>query len=263
MSKVAIITGGSSGIGRETAILFQSKGYIVYEFSRRHIPTHGIKHVSVDVSNKTSVINGVNSVLDAEGKIDVLVTNAGMGIAGAVEHTETIEMQKIFDVNVFGTVNCINAVIPAMRQNGGGKIVCISSVASVASIPFQTFYSMSKSAVNSLVLALRNELKPFNIKVCAVMPGDVKTGFTQARETSKIGSENYGSRISRSISQMEHDEQNGMSPIRIAKKVFSLAEKKNPKPLSSLGFVYKLICVLLKVLPTRLANAIVGMIYAK
>jgi short-subunit dehydrogenase len=77
-----------------------------------------------------------------------------MGIAGAVEHTETNEMQKIFDVNVFGTVNCINAVIPAMRQNGGGKIVCISSVASVASIPFQTFYSMSKSAVNSLVLVL-------------------------------------------------------------------------------------------------------------
>ena len=263
MNKVVVITGGSSGIGRETASYFCKNGYKVYELSRREIVLDGVTHITADVTDATSICAAIDSIISKEGKIDVLVANAGMGISGAVESTTPTEVKKIFSVNVFGVVNTINAVIPYMRKNGGGKIICTSSVAGVVSIPFQTFYSMTKSSVNSLVLGLRNELKPFNIKVAAVMPGDVKTGFTDAREKSITNLSEYNGRVERSVQQMEKDEQSGMPPILIAKKIYSLANKKSPKPLSTVGIGYKLICMLIKLLPSSLSNKIVGIIYAK
>lgn len=263
MKRVVVITGGSSGIGKATAKYFLDKGFSVYELSRSGVSQDRIVHIDADVTDEASVKRAVEQVAVSEGQIDVLVANAGMGISGAVEYTEAQDFKKIFDVNVFGTVNVINATLPYMRERRQGKIVCVSSVASVVSIPFQTFYSMTKSSVNSLVLGLRNELKPFNVKVCAVMPGDVKTGFTDAREKSTAPAPEYAERVERSVMQMERDERTGMNPKRIAKKIYSLANKRNPKPLSSVGISYKLICTLVKLLPTSLANKIVGMIYAK
>lgn len=263
MKKIAIITGGSSGIGLATAQYFLSKGYAVYELSRRDSDNAGVIHMYADVTAPDSVQNAIDFVIAKEGKIDVLVANAGMGISGAVEGTDITDVKKIFDVNVFGMINSINAVVPFMRRNGGGKIVCVSSVASFASIPFQTFYSMTKSSVNSLVLGLRNELKPFNIKVCAVMPGDVKTGFTDAREKSTASLPEYEGRIERSVAQMEHDERSGMEPERIARRIYKQANGKNPKPLISVGAGYRLICALIKILPSSFANWIVGLIYSK
>lgn len=263
MAKVVVITGGSSGIGRATAEYYVQSGYRVYELSRHGENQDGITHLTCDVTSKDSVGDAISSVLSAEKKIDVLVCNAGMGISGAVEFTTEEELKKIFNVNLFGVVNTINAVIPSMRKNGGGNIVCVSSVAGMLSIPFQTFYSATKSAVNSLVLGLRNELNPFKIKICAVMPGDVKTGFTAAREKSSLGREFYGDRIERAVSGMERDEEKGMSPKRIAKKIFRLGESKHPKPLSTVGFGYKAICILVKLLPYSLVNKIVGWLYSK
>jgi len=114
---------------------------------------------------------------------------------------------------------------------------------------------------NTLTMALANELRPFDISVCAVMPGDVKTGFTAAREKNQSGSELYGGIIEKSVSTMEKDEQNGMSPDRIARKVYAMAQKKHPKPLCTVGLSYKLIAFLAKVLPASVINRLIGMIY--
>lgn len=135
-------------------------------------------------------------------------------------------------------------------------------MAAELSIPFQAFYSASKSAVNSLTLALANELRPFNISVCAFMPGDVKTAFTAQREKQECGAEVYGETIKKSIERMEKDEQNGMSPEKIADAVFALSRKKHPKPLSTTGASYKCFAVLSKVLPMSAVNRIVGLIYS-
>ena len=148
-----------------------------------------------------------------------------------------------------------------MRAQKSGHIVNISSVAAPLAIPFQSFYSATKSATNSLTLALRNEVKPFGIKVCAILPGDVKTGFTAARRKSCAGAEVYGAAIDRAVAVMEHDEQNGMPPELVAKAVLRAANAQNPKPLATVGFQYQLFVVLSKLLPARLTNALVGMIY--
>ena len=260
--RTVIVTGASSGIGLATAKLFARSGDKVYDFSRSGCDNDGIFHITCDVTDEESVRNAVSAVIEKEGRIDVLVNNAGFGISGAAENTDTAKARKQFDVNFFGTFNVSKAVIPFMRDRRSGVIINISSMAAPLAIPFQLFYSASKSAINSLTLALANEVRPFGIKVCAVMPGDVKTGFTAARE--KDGDSGvYASVLSKSVSTMEHDEENGMSPDEIAKAVFKLSLKKNPKPLSTVGFQYKAFAVLAKALPTRAVNYIIGQLYAK
>ena len=245
--KVAVVTGASSGIGKECAKIFNENGYTVYSLSRHGKDEDGILNVTCDVTDEEQVSSAFKVIFEKEGRIDVLVNNAGLDV----------------DVNFFGCFVCCKAVCEYMRKNGGGKIINISSMAAPLSIPFQAFYSASKSAVNSLTLALANELRPFNISVCAFMPGDVKTAFTAQREKETDGEELYGSRIQRSIEQMEKDEQNGMSPKKIAKAVFALSQKKHPKPLSTTGANYKLFAFLSKILPARTVNGLVGMIYSK
>lgn len=148
-----------------------------------------------------------------------------------------------------------------MRKNGGGRIINISSLAAELSIPFQAFYSASKAAVNSLTLALANELRPFHISVCALMPGDVKTGFTDAREKQEEDGGVYADVIKKSVATMENDERNGMPAEKIAEAVLLLAEKKKVKPLSTKGAKYKFFAVLAKLLPASAVNRMVGMLY--
>ncbi len=258
---VAVVTGGSSGIGKAACALLRDGGFDVYELSRSGKSEDGIKHITADITDEKNVDAALKKVVDEAGGIDLLVNNAGMGISGAVEFTELSAAKKIFDVNFFGTLICIKAALPYLRKSKSGRIVNLSSVAAPVAIPFQSFYSATKSAVNSLTLALRNEVKPFGIKVCAVMPGDAKTGFTDAREKNTAGAELYGKAIERAVTAMEKDERNGMSPERVAKVVYRAATAKNPKPLYTAGGVYKLFVFLTKVLPTRLFNWIVGKVY--
>lgn len=259
--KIAIVTGASSGIGLETAKLFSKNGYKVYALSRRGGQDKDLIHLCCDVTDKSQVEETFKKIFQDEGKIDVLVNNAGFGISGAIEFTDEEQAKKQFDVNFFGCFNCCKAVVPYMRKLKSGKIINVSSMAAILSIPFQGFYSASKSAINSLTLALANELRPFGITVCALMPGDVKTGFTAVREKETAGEEVYGETIKKSIATMEHDEQNGMSAAQIAEAIYKLSEKKNPKPISTTGAQYRIFAVLTKVLPTSLANKIVSMIY--
>lgn len=261
--KVALVTGGSSGIGKAVCEKLAKEGYVVYELSRRDRESQpNIRHISCDVTDEVAVKQSVEQIISEMSKIDLLVNNAGFGISGAVEFTNIEEAKKLFDVNFFGNVIVTSAVAKHMRKNECGKIINISSVAGDLSIPFQSFYSAGKAAINSLTLALRNELKEFNVQVCALMPGDVHTGFTEVRQKSVLGDDVYGGKISRAVSVMEHDELNGMKPQKLADKVFKLAEKKRLKPFYTCGFKYGLFLFLAKILPRSLSNFIVGKIYS-
>ena len=263
MSKVAVVTGGTSGIGKATALALKDAGYTVYELSRRVEGVAGLRHISADITDETAVERAVAQVLDEAGQIDVLVNNAGFGISGAVEFTAAAEAQKLFDVNFFGMVRMNRAVIPVMRRQGFGRIVNLSSVAAPIAIPFQAYYSATKAAVNAYTAALANELRPYGVTVCAVMPGDICTGFTAAREKNRAGDEEYGGRIARSVAVMEHDEQNGMDPAVAGRFIARVAQKKSVAPVYTIGFTYKLFTFLVRILPGRFLNWLVGLLYAK
>lgn len=260
---VAIVTGGSSGIGRSTATALRQMGCIVYEFSRRNNPIDGVRHVGVDVTDEECVRVAVDQIIAESNAIDVVVNCAGNGISGAVEFTNLMDAKSQFEVNFFGMVNMNRAVLPYMREQGSGRIVNISSVAAVAHIPFQTYYSASKAAIESYTCCLSNEVKPFGISVTCVQPGDIATGFTDARRKSAVGDDIYSGRISRSVAGMEKDERNGMKPEYAGKYIAKIALKKCVKPIYTLGLGYKCLSVLCRLLPCRLRNWIVGILYAR
>lgn len=261
-ARVAAVTGGSGGIGLATAKLLADKGYIVYCLSRTPPPDGRLRFLATDVAQEKEVEAAFCEIEKAQGRLDVLVSNAGMGVSGPIECTSLADARRQFDVNVFGLHACARHAVPLLRKTGGGAIVVTSSVAALFSIPFQGFYSASKFALNALTLALRSELAHFGIRVAAVMPGDVRTGFTDAR-VKEQGGDVYGARVGASVAVMERDERQGMDPLRIAKKIVSLAEAKNPKPLSTVGLQYKLFCFFGKVLPTRFISCLVSKLYIK
>ncbi len=260
--QVAIVTGGSSGIGACVVKELYKSGFKVYDFSRRdEIKALGTR-IKTDVTDFKVVENSVKKVFDMEGRIDLLVNCAGFGISGAIEFTEEAEAKKQLDVNFFGMTNVCRAVLPYMRAANKGRIINISSVAAICSIPFQAYYSVSKSAINTYTAALANEVHPYGITATAIMPGDIKTNFTTLREKSFKGDEEYGNRISNSVNKMEKDEINGMSPEVAGKYICKIAMKNRVKPLYAIGFSYKAVCVLVKLLPCRIANYLLRKLYA-
>lgn len=263
MNKVAVVTGGSGGIGRCTADALRRAGCTVYEFSRHEMPSEGIAHITADITDAAQVKAAVAEVAAREGRIDILVNNAGFGISGAAELTASADAHAQLELNLFGMDNVTKAVIPVMREQGGGRIVCLSSIAGILPIPFQLWYSVSKAAINAYVLALANEVRPFGVSVCAVMPGDISSGFTAARKKNGDGDTIYNGRIGRSVARMEHDERTGMSPAAAGAYIAKVAMKRGGKPLYALGFAYKAAACAAKLLPRRLSNVIIGLIYAK
>ena len=146
--RIVLITGASGGIGLAAAKLFFAKGDRVYGLSRRPCPEEGIESICADVTDEAAVRNAIKTVVSREGRLDVLICNAGFGISGAVEFTAYADAKRQFDVNFFGTSNCIRAALPEMRRQGSGMIIVTSSVAGMLSIPFQAYYSASKAALN-------------------------------------------------------------------------------------------------------------------
>lgn len=260
MEKVLILTGGSSGIGKATVELFAQKGYKVYELSRHGENRERITHINCDVTNPDDCKAAVQQVISESGRVDLLISNAGMGISGAVEFTDINDAKRQFDVNFFGSVNIAQAVLPQMRQQRFGRIIFISSVAAVFAIPFQSFYSASKAAISTMAMSLRNEVAPFGIDVCCLLPGDVKTGFTEARVKSMAGSDVY-THMNKAVANMEKDEQSGITPERMAKKLYSMAETVMPCPFHTVGILYHLFLLLGKVLPASLVYRVVGKMY--
>ena len=262
--KVAIVTGGTSGIGRATARALQERGYTVYELSRRAEGMPDIRHIVADITKEETLQAAVEQVLAVEGRLDLVVNNAGFGISGAIEFTDTQEAQRLFDTLFFGMVRMNRCVIPLMRQQGHGRIVNISSVAAPVPIPFQAYYSAGKAAINAYTMALANELRPFGVTVCAVMPGDIKTGFTAARHKIIDGDDIYQGRIGRSVQRMEHDEQTGMDPAKVGRYIAAVASREGSHhPLYATRIDYKFFVFLTKVLPARFLNWLIYQLYGK
>ena len=264
--KTVIITGGSRGIGAAAVRAFCARGDRVAflyekedEKAQAVAAETGAQAVRCDVADEAAIRAAFSQLPGA----DVLINNAGFGISGAVEFTGTEEAQRQLDVNFFGMVRMNRQVLPVMRKQGYGRIVNLSSVAGAIPIPFQSYYSASKAAINSYTMALANEVKPFGIQVCCVQPGDIRTGFTAAREKNQLGDDIYGGRIARSVSGMERDEQTGMAPEQAGAFIARVATRKGVRPVNTIGLQYKFFCFLAKVLPARWLNALVGLIYAK
>lgn len=263
--KVAVITGASSGIGLAAAKALLARGYTVYNLSRSRCPENGVVSLRCDVCSEADIAGAFAKVAEKSGGIDLLICNAGYGISGAVEFTENADAERLFEVNFFGVYKCIKSALPLLRacENGkkAGRIIVTSSAAAVFAIPFQAFYSASKAALNSLAFALSNELSLFGIQVCAVMLGDVRTGFTDAREKTFAGDELYGGMISHSVRAMEKDERGGMSADAVGRKICRIAEKRRMPVRCTVGGKYKLFVFLSRLLPQRLQNKIIGKMY--
>ncbi|MBE5746468.1 MAG: SDR family NAD(P)-dependent oxidoreductase [Clostridiales bacterium] len=260
MKKVILITGASSGIGLTTAEFLSSKGYVVYGTARKPFENKNFKTIVADVNNHIEMENVFETVLKEEGQIDVVINNAGIGISGAIEYTKKQDIENIFNTNAIAVVDICSIAIKYLRKTKG-KIINIGSVAGVVPLPFQACYSATKSAVENFSQALRNEVKDFGIKVTCIRPGDTKTGFTAARVKSEEKADDYNKRIQKSVSKMEKDEQNGMSALCVSKVIYKCIKKKNPALVKTVGCSYKFLCLLVKILPTRLVNFIIKKLY--
>lgn len=259
--KTLVISGGSSGIGKATASLFAERGWRVFELSRREVEMDHIIHITCDVSSEKSCRAAIAEVLKQTDRIDVVISNAGFGISGAIEFTDIAEAQRQMDVNFMGAVRLTQAVLPQLRQQHSGRIIYTSSVAAVLPVPYQAFYSASKAAINAMALALANEVREFGISVSVMMPGDVSTGFTDARCKSVAGEEVY-THAAQAVSSMERDERGGMKPIKMAKLFWHIATCRSPRPQYVGGWQYRVLCWLDRLLPKRWVNWMEGSMYS-
>lgn len=253
MKQVAFITGISSGFGNRIAVLLSSKGYSVYGTSRKDVEVGNVITVlKADVTDAASIKLAVDKVIQKEGHIDILINNAGMGISGAIEDFSPDDIKLQMGTNFMGTVNTIQAVLPSMRGSRKGLILNISSIGGIMGLPFQGFYSASKYAIEGLSEALRMELKEFNIRVVVIEPGDFSTNFTANRKfvANATTTSAYKQQFIKSITTIEKDENGGLSPDFLARKVCKIIESKNPCPRYIISTLEQKFAVLLKaVLP--------------
>ncbi len=258
--KVIIITGASSGIGLTTAKYFVTKGYKVYGIAKDKYQGNEFTCYQADVCDYASIDKIFAEIYKKEGHIDALFNNAGFGIAGAMEDASKEKIQNIVNVNLVAVTTLSSKIIPYLRKSGGGRIVNTSSVGGLMPLPYQAMYSATKAGVEVYSRALDNEVRPFNIRVIAVLPGDTKTGFTAAREFEDKNSGN-GEAAARSIAKMAKDEQNGADPITVSKAVYQVIEAKNPPLRKIVGLVSNLECFVIRLLPLRFINFVISKMY--
>lgn len=235
---VILITGASSGFGKTTATALVKQGHIVYGTSRKKVEsTNGCRMLTLDVTNPESIQKAIQQIIKEEGHIDVLINNAGMGISGALELATDKEIALQMNTNFFGVANMCKAVLPYMRKARTGKIINISSIGGVIAVPFQGFYSASKFAVEGFSEALALEVHPFNIDVCLVEPGDFQTNFTANRNISALTLDNpdYREIFQRTMEIIEHEENNGAKPQRLADAICKLVNKRHPAFRTKVG----------------------------
>ena len=237
--QVILVTGCSSGIGRATAVEAAERGHRVFATARRpadlsDLAAQGIETLALDVTDETSVADGVLGVLGKAGRIDALVNNAGYGQYGAIEDVSVAEWRRQFDVNFFGALAVIRAVLPAMREARRGTIVNVSSVAGKVAIPFAGPYCASKHALEAISDALRVEVAPWKIRVVVVEPGPISTRFgDRTRESTAriLGTPGpYSSFYPNAERASERDFQRGKrGPDVVARVILQAIESPRPR----------------------------------
>lgn len=249
--KVVLVTGGTSGIGKATAKLLHEEGFITYASGRnlskaKDIEELGIKLLYIDLENENTMIEGVKKIIDENGRIDVLVNNAGYGIAGAIEEIPIEEARRQFEVNLFAQMRLCQLVIPYMVENRSGKIINITSVASLVPSPILSWYCASKVSLSFMSLALRSELRQFGIDVVEVAPGGIRTNWpiVASENLSKFSKDPKYSNIDRRVFEFFQNSIDSSPPPEIvAKKILKIIRKKKTKPryfVPSYGYVIDL-----------------------
>ena len=251
MVKVILISGISSGFGREMAQLLAEEGHSVYGTVRKDCETSGrINVLKMDITDNESIKKAVTTVIEKEGRIDVLINNAGMHTGGPIEMTPVENIRLQIDTNFIGLVFLTNLVLPIMRKQGDGMIINISSIGGLMGLPFQAFYSASKFAVEGFSEALRMEVRGYNIKVVVINPGDFHTNNSVNRRNFLAPAGPYQKQFESSLSIIEKDEFNGGDPEILAKRIVKIVECRNPGQRYVIAsFEQRLAVILKRILP--------------
>lgn len=253
MSKVVLVTGASSGIGKAIASYLQEKKYTVYGTSRslKKQSDFSFKMLVLDVLDVNSIQKAIDEIIKNEGNLDVLINNAGMGITGPIEDTPTDAMRNVFNTNFFGAIDVIKAVLPQMRKQKSGKIINITSIAGYMGLPFRGIYSSTKGALALATEAIRMEVKNFGITLVNVAPGDFATNIAAGRyHTPVFENSPYKKVYQQNLDLMDLHVNKGMHPLKMAKKIYKIIHIKNPKIHYKVGgFMEKFSIILKRILP--------------
>ncbi len=268
---VAIVTGGSSGIGMLTARTLRDKGYQVYAAARRTdrmagLAEDGVHVGEVDLTSDASMRDLVDRVNTEQGRIDLLVNNAGFGAFGALETVPMEDARAQFEVNVFGLARMTQLVLPHMRTAGRGRIINVSSIAGYVAEPYGGWYHASKHAVEGLSDCLRLELRPFGIDVVLVEPGPVRTEWN-AIAAKSLANASKGTpyakqaKATRRALGAMNSSLVAVPASRVSEVIVEAAQDDNPRPRYPVGRRAAAIIAAAKYLPTRAVDAITGLLY--
>ena len=256
MSKVVLITGGSSGIGKSIGEFLTKKGMIVFGTSRnpQNYSDNKFPIIALDVTNVDTIAGCIQTVIDAEGRIDVVINNAGAGITGPVEEIPELEIKRNFETNLFGPINVIKEVLPQMRKQNSGLIINITSIAGYMGLPYRGVYSASKGALELITETFRMELKDFNIKMTNIAPGDFATNIAAGRFHAPIKEDSpYKEKYGSVLKAIDEDVNKGNNPIVVAEMVYKVINTKHPKIHYKAGaFMQKFSIVLKYILPDKI-----------
>lgn len=255
MSKVVFITGASSGIGKTIGEFLFEKGYKVYGSSRNpeNYPNSKIKLLPLEVRNSASIRDSISKVVTLEGKIDVLINNAGVGITGPLEELPMTEIKNNFDVNFFGPIDVMQNVLPFMRKQNSGLIINITSIAGYMGLPFRSVYSASKGALELITEGIRMEVKPFNIHLVNVAPGDFATDIASRRfHAPLLENSAYKKNYGDTLEMMNQHVDSGSNPLEMAQAIEMIINTSNPKIHYKVGaFLQKFSIVLKRILSDK------------
>lgn len=231
MKQVIVITGASSGFGQAAAEMLAERGHTVYGLCRRDMEHSKIRYRACDIRNREAIAATVADIMGREGRIDVLVNNAGMGIGGALELASEAEIDRQMGTNFMGCANMCQAVLPHMRKARKGRIVNVSSIGGVMGLPYQGYYSASKFAIEGFSEALAAEVKRFGIRVSLVEPGDFATKFNANRLNCQatLQDPDYGPVFRAALERINAEENGGLQPEVLARKMVKIVEARRPK----------------------------------
>jgi NAD(P)-dependent dehydrogenase (short-subunit alcohol dehydrogenase family) len=254
---VALVTGASSGIGLVTARTLANAGFRVFGTSRKPVAsTQGVSMLVCDVTDEASVRALVDEVVRQTGRIDLVVNNAGIGLLGGAEESSTGQIQRLFDVNVFGVARVVNAVLPIMRKQKGGRIINMSSTLGLIPSPFNAFYASTKHAIEGYTESLDHEVRAFGIRAILVEPGLTRTSFEENLARADQPLPAYEVERARSESLMQKWVEAGDPPEVVATTVVTAATAARPKLRYSAGKQSRQVRTLRRLLPERLFDGI-------
>ena len=258
MEKVIVITGASSGIGLNTSKLLKKEGNLIINISRSSCQYADENYIA-DISNKEEIVRIFQEIKNNHEKIDVLINNAGYGMSGVTELLDFEDCKKLFDVNFFGSLLCIQKALPLMHK--GGKIINIGSAMGLFPLPFRTLYGACKSAIINFSFGLRMELAPLGISVTVICPGNTKTNFTKNRVKEFKTDDRYGDRIYKATNKIDSKDDKRMSPDIVAKAIIKQVNAKKTKPMIIVGGKYKLLYFFTNITPKNLLLKLTSCLY--